>query len=119
MHAPRTQRFSCPILLSFLASSILILIPVSSRYFLRWDINAQIDRKKTKNVNWRNLSPKMELPDIPEHPEYSDLVEVLSVLHASLKNFVTFKRKHSSQQRKSLVTDYLSFLYGVHGKLLF
>ncbi|KAG1699887.1 hypothetical protein DVH05_012326 [Phytophthora capsici] len=41
---------------------------LSVLHFLRWDINAQIDRKKTKNVNLRNFSPKVELCDIPPAP---------------------------------------------------
>ncbi|ETL91407.1 hypothetical protein L917_10041 [Phytophthora nicotianae] len=63
------------------------IFSLSVLHFPHWNINAQIDRKKMKAVNMRNFSPKVELPDILEQPEYKDLVEALSVIQTFAQEF--------------------------------
>ncbi|ETL87860.1 hypothetical protein L917_13025, partial [Phytophthora nicotianae] len=84
MYAPRIPH---PAIVSRLFDFDFDSCSLSVLHFLRWDIDAQINTEKTKTVNLRNFSPKVELADIPEHPEYWDLLEVISVLHTFAQEF--------------------------------
>ncbi|ETK81168.1 hypothetical protein L915_13318 [Phytophthora nicotianae] len=74
MYAPRIPH---PAIVSRLFDFDFDSCGLSVLHFLRWDINAQVNRKKTETVNLRNFSLKVELPDIPEQPE------PLYLLHSS------------------------------------
>ncbi|KAE8904747.1 hypothetical protein PF003_g11310 [Phytophthora fragariae] len=60
---------------------------LSVLHFPRFDLNDKLERKKAHAVNMRNFSTKVDLPHIPENPEYSDLTESLTVLHIFAKGF--------------------------------
>ncbi|KAJ8558942.1 hypothetical protein ON010_g8509 [Phytophthora cinnamomi] len=66
---------------------------LSVLHFPRFDLDAQLDRKKSKAINMRNFPSKAELPELPERPAYHNLVEALSVLYAFAKEFFNEETK--------------------------
>ncbi|KAE8906927.1 hypothetical protein PF002_g31607 [Phytophthora fragariae] len=76
-----------PAVLSHLYEFLFGLCSLSILHFVRFDFQAQLFESEKKKVNLQNFSPTLNLPEPLHSPEFTDLVEALSVLDAFANEF--------------------------------